>query len=93
MPHVSFTSRGEQFLLTDGSSHYIGDCVWGGTLNDCLTLVANTIRRTCANGRSAILLTEREQDDVAARAKRFLDYAGHDYRVVITRYGAETNER
>ena len=89
MPQVSFTSRGEQFFLTDGSSHYFGGCVWGGTQNDCLTLVAGSIRRTDAAGSTVISLTEREQDDIATQAKLFLDSVGHSYRVVISRHVAE----
>ena len=89
IPRISFTSRGEQFLLTDGSAHYFGDCVWGGVHNDRLTIVADTIRRTDAAGHAVISLTDREQDDIATQAKLLLDSAGHNYRVVISRRAAE----
>ena len=88
-PQVSFTSRGEQFLLTDGSRHYFGSCMFGGSHNDCLTIVANTIRQTEAAGGAVIDLSRQEQDKIADQVKRVLGSTGHSYRIVISRGAAE----
>jgi hypothetical protein len=84
-PSVSFTSRGEQFVFSDGSSSFVGGCVWGGQRNECLTLIASSIHHLAEATSSGVRLTDMQQDIIANQVKQALDSAGYSYRVVVSR--------
>jgi hypothetical protein len=84
-PSVSFTSRGEQFVFSDGRSRFVGGCVWGGVRNECLTLIASSIQHLTEATSPGAPLTDTQQDIIANQVKQDLDSAGYSYRVVVAR--------
>jgi hypothetical protein len=84
-PSVSFTSRGEQLVFSDGCSKFVVGCVWGGVRNDCLILIASSVHHLTDGKKAAAPLTDGEQGIIAHKAKQVLESAGHSYRIVVAR--------